>query len=66
MTRRSAGTLASDTRGLETVEWAIVVGLLVLALVLIAVTLGPLLAQAYAGVRAELTGQPAVTTEPGR
>jgi hypothetical protein len=27
---------------------------------------GPLLARAYAGVRAELTGQAVVTTEPGR
>lgn len=59
-------TLPRDDSGLESVEYAIIVGLLVSGLVVIVFALGPLLMRAYTQAQAELTGQPAVVVEEGR
>jgi len=51
-------------RGLESAEWAVVVGLLVAATIAVVLWLGPRVIREFATLRAEIVGgQPVVTVE---
>jgi len=61
---RHLRTFRADERGLESAEWAVILGLIAAAALAAVLWLGPRVAREFASLRAEITGdRPAVTVE---